>query len=174
MLKRLILLVSIVALGGCGSSSSSNSTPTTPTAPTTPTTPNAHGSMSATINGAAWSSSSSIAPTYQVDILTLAGLQQGGQALTIILSFVPTNTTPLIPGVYNITPALPNVQLGVTFLNSGSLFRANATLGEGSGSITLSTLTSTGATGTFAFTLVPSGGGPGSLQVTNGVFNVTF
>ena len=38
-----------------------------------------------------------------------------------------------------------------------------------SGTVTLSTLTATGATGTFSFT-----GRVSHMAVTNGVFNVTF
>jgi Bacterial Ig-like domain (group 2) len=46
----------------------------------------------------------------------------------------------------------------------------------GSGTITLSTLTPTSASGTFSFTMVPLQGttATGTKTVTNGVFNVTF
>ena len=49
-------------------------------------------------------------------------------------------------------------------------------IGAGSsGTITLTTLTTTGASGTFSFNLLPLGApATGTKVVTNGVFNVTF
>jgi hypothetical protein len=47
---------------------------------------------------------------------------------------------------------------------------------NGSGTVTLATLTSTGATGTFSFTAVPlrNTAATGTKVVTNGAFNVKF
>ena len=51
-----------------------------------------------------------------------------------------------------------------------------AAVGIGSGSITVNSLTPTGASGTFSFTLVavPGSGAAGTKTITEGAFNVTF
>ena len=153
---RILSMVLVVATAGCGSSS----TPTTPT----PTTTNAitaimdgvaynSGSITAEIiSGALTMSSLNVADTAQLRFFTAArvGTETIGRSSTTGIGYATVNAG-LVTAVWAATPTL------------------------GSGTLTITTLTATGATGTFAFTASPlSGSATGSKVVTNGTFNVTF
>lgn len=73
--------------------------------------------------------------------------------------------------------------VGTTTIGSGvsTTFQVDTPVGiwvagpsAGSGSLTIATLTATGATGTFFFTAPPAGGATGNTVATGGTFNVTF
>jgi len=105
------------------------------------------------------------------------GIAATNAALTLTVSFATTR-----PAVGTTTVADSLVSMGVATTNGSS----GATTGSwiatnisGSGSLTISTLTSSGATGTFNFTAAPAPppsnvGATGTKVVSNGVFNVTF
>lgn len=147
-----VAVLSAVACGG--SSSKSINGPNPSSAP-----------MSATIDGAAWSSALPQA-IYNGSILSVAGLNT---ALTTSVSFAIATTA---PGTYSV--ALGNVIGGNAIVVEGSKGWGSALAG-GTGSVTLTTLTTHHVVGTFAFDAVPaSGGATGTVHVTNGRFDVTF
>ena len=125
-----------------------------------PTTPS-RGSMSATIDGASWVASyvwatkigaNSAFPSGRLNILGTNGFT--GQYEEVVV------TVPAVVGTYS-SDAL-----------DAGVFGPAAPPGvdeDLSGTVTLATLTATGATGTFSFT-----GSVSHKAVTNGVFNVSF
>lgn len=134
--------------------------------------------MSATIDGVAWIANGRLTAKYspaQVNVgassLDLTG-QDAGLAYTLGIGIASgTVGTPLVAGTY---------QVGITATSASLAVGAGQTilfskLGLGSGTVTLSTFsTTTGtASGTFSFVMLPSSGGAGK-SVTNGSFNVTF
>lgn len=82
--------------------------------------------------------------------------------------------------------AVGTYQLGPGTVPNGSLHQNNVTssviwdtlVAGGSGTVTVTTLTASSASGTFSLTLVPNGGvggtPTGTKTIANGVFNVTF
>ncbi len=160
---RLALLVtSMLAVAACtGSPTAATSTNTTPIV-------TAHGSMSATIGGTRWDASATLLATQQIGIVAVAGADAFSNYTTV--SFA----VPATVGTYQVgllTVANASVDFNTTTGDS----KWTSILAGSSGTVTLATLTATGATGTFSFSLVPLGApATGTKVVTNGVFNVTF
>ena len=149
IVRRLVPLAAVVALG-C---SDSTEPPLL-----------ANGSMSAQLDGASWVASTAIAAAWSNNILTIAGTD--GQQRTIGMGAQVS-----APGTFTIaatSPANGAVNLG------GPVWMAVGNLG--SGSITVTSISATGATGTFQFTATPvaGSGATGNKVVTQGVFDVTF
>ncbi len=91
--------------------------------------------------------------------------------LTRSISFA---VNPAAVGTINVPTSA--VQMSVIFTN-GSTVTGNwiASFGLGTGTLTISTLTASGASGTFSFTAPPANAAStGTKVVTNGVFSVTF
>ncbi len=148
--SRAFAVAGLIFATACGSSS---------------TGPAANGSapMTAKIDGTAWSAPSA-SGSYGNGILAFAGanLQLGTIGVGVIASG---------PGTYAIGvggPGNASVSIG------GQAWSAAIT--GGSGSVTITSLTSTGAQGTFQFTAVPATGtgASGNKVVTEGTFDVTF
>jgi Family of unknown function (DUF6252) len=157
---RLFAAVSLLALATAACSSKSN-----PAAPTNTTLP--HGSMSATIDGTQWVATTGLSVTYNQGILAAAGVDNSLNTLAFAV-FASA------PGTYPIGATSPTNALFTMNSNGSKSWQAASTLG--SGSVTVTTLTATGATGTFSFTLVANGGSgaSGNKVVTNGKFNLKF
>jgi hypothetical protein len=172
-------LTLLLAAAACGGGKSSPTSPTTtatttaanpsPTPTPTPTpSPAPSGSMTFKVDGGAVTATSTTA-TFANGILSVSG---GTTASSTILAFsltpsaAGTGTYPL--GLLSPSNAL--IQIG----NPAAGWQAG--VGIGSGTISLTALTSTGATGTFSFTLaaVPGTGATGTKTVTEGAFTVTF
>lgn len=125
-----------------------------------PTTPS-RGSMSATVDGASWVASyvwatkigaNSAFPSGRLNILGTNGFTGRYEEVVV--------TVPAVVGTYSSDALDAGVWVPA----------APPGLDEDlSGTVTLATLTATGATGSFSFT-----GGISHMAVTNGVFNVTF
>ena len=125
-----------------------------------PITPS-RGSMSATIDGASWVASyvwatkigaNSAFPSGRLNILGTNGFTgQYEEAVVTVPAVVGTYSSDALDAGVWIPAAPPGLEE------------------ELSGTVTLATLTATGATGTFSFT-----GSVSHMAVTNGVFNVTF
>ena len=165
--------VRVRATSGCGTSGPSNEITIIVGVSLPP--PTGRGSMSAKIDGVPWTA---IPQAIQVVRVALPGLPSGLLAVN--------GTDRFSCPILLLTFAIPRV-VGTYALGPGATSGANASLGTsncaagqwsdgfgGSGSITLTTLTSTGAAGTFSFNLTPSPGTTGTRVVTDGVFNVTF
>jgi hypothetical protein len=125
----------------------------------------AHGSMSAKIDGATWCANVGLNTSYNSKILAIGATDNTGQTLGIGVAVLNG------PGTYAIGPlSATNATL---YSTSGGGW--SATLAQGSGSVTINSISATGASGTFAFSMTPANAGSaGTKNITNGVFNVTF
>jgi len=165
-----LVAAALAAAPACGSNESPTAPTTASPAAATPTpspTSTAHGSASFKVDGAPITATS-VTATFTAGILAI-GAGSPAQNNTI-LSFA---LTPTGPGVYALGPlSSANALLLVGNPAAGW----NAAVGIGSGSITLTSLSATGAAGTFSFTLnaATSSITPGTRTITDGIFNVTF
>ena len=128
----------------------------------------ATGTMTATIDGVAWRAVCLSVNTATPGIIGFSGGEPLTPTTGTIIAFGATRgvgTTSI--GILSPTNALLTV-------GSGTLW--GAALNNGSGTLTISTLTANNAQGTFSFTLTPQSGNPSTANkvVTNGTFNVTF
>jgi hypothetical protein len=127
-----------------------------------------HGSMSANINGVPWTASCVGAPIRTATILAFAGIQTDPSPSTVVgVTLEGTSIGPV--GTFG--------SEGAVSINMSNGSPANWQNDPASaGILTLTTLTTAGATGTFSFSApsVPGTGATGTKVVTNGVFNITF
>lgn len=123
------------------------------------------GSMSARIDGTAWSATAAMAVSYTGGILAFAG--SDASSITVGVGLIPDGT-----GTYTIGPS----QTTNANLSMGTPASWGATGFMGSGSVTLASISENRATGTFLFTAepVPGTGATGSRVVTEGKFDVNF
>ncbi len=122
------------------------------------------GSLSARIDGTNWAASTALIAAWNGNIITISGTD--GATQTLGFATVATG-----PGTFAIGgPAGANALLAIG--STGASW--NAAVSRGSGSITISTLSATGATGTFSFVLAPNTGSTTSKTVTEGRFDVKF
>ena len=138
-----------------------------------PPNPNGRSSMSAVIDGVAWNAITVLAlktplPNNPTGVVAVSGTNAFSGAYIEIAFGVPATVGTHTLGSNSIANAalqIPNNRDQWVSTTAGA-----------SGTITLSTLTATGATGTFSLTLVPLPNTTtrGNKVVTNGVFNVTF
>jgi hypothetical protein len=149
---RLLSAAVLVAMAGC-----LDSTTSPVNADTAP--------MSASIEGTTW-----VASAVQVTIDAEAGtlnVAGGGDGSNTVMSMTIAATA---PGTYSLGPggtgaAIVGLSTGQTWTSSGV---------GGSGSVTITTLSSAHVAGTFNFTgIALSGGAIGVVHVTNGKFDAT-
>lgn len=120
------------------------------------------GSMSASIDGTAWSSIA----VYTGKASGIAVISGSDIARTVTISFATTGIGTQTIGPGSVAGGQVAVGLQAWQAKEGGL---------GSGSVTLNTVTSTHAVGTFAFTAVATQGvTPAQRQVTNGTFDVRY
>lgn len=129
------------------------------------------GTVTAQVDGSAFSGTTPTGGAVATqNTLTLFGHAQNDTTLTI--GTVPTvGTTTLGAGIVNGA----SISLQTRSCSAGTgLWMAS--IGGGSGTITVTTVSATGASGTFSGTLVaqPGSGAAGNKVITNGQFNVTF
>src|SRR5690606_39515449 len=121
--------------------------------------------MSARIDGQTWSASLALAAggSQAGAVVAVSGSDQAQR--TIAFAFVSAGT-----GTYEIGPGAPTNAL---FSQGSAQWQAAG--GQGSGTITVTTLTAERIAGTFEFTAEPAGGGAtGTRVVTQGTFDVEF
>lgn len=155
------LVALMLAVAGCGGSSSpttpspsggssGNPSPSPTPTPTPTPGPSPNGTITATIDGAAWSAGgASVQTTFNNGILAFAGADSS-QSLSIAITAnrgPGTDTTGVIDPQNVVVTLLSNVATQAAW-QSGPTF--------GSGSVTLTTLTSSSASGTFSLTLAPT------------------
>lgn len=130
------------------------------------TGPSSNGTMSATINGTAWSATTVTQASRAGNVLTIGGSNPSWQLLLTI----PNVTA---PGTYTVAATGGTMQL--VQANAGGAAWTASMLG-GTGSLTVTTLSSTRAVGTFTFTGNATAGTPagGTRNVTAGQFDVRF
>lgn len=164
-MKQTALVLLLVLTAACGGSSNSVTSPTTTSTGTTVTP--LHGSMTATIDGVSWTATAITTASYVNGIVSIGGADSASPTRAIGLGLIASG-----PGTYQIG-TLPSAANGVLTLSNGQTWTSNVI--GGTGSITVTTLNSTTAVGTFTFTAVPSSGGAtGNKSITSGVFNITF
>ncbi len=172
ILRASVLSVLTVAVACGGSSptsptssgtSTSSSNPSNPSNPS-PSGPN-HGTITATIDGVAFNGTATAAAISN-GVLGIGGWNGlSTPSITIGIGVLAqVGTTSIGP----ISPTNVNLMVG----SQGWV----ADVTGGSGTVTISTLTATGATGTFSVTVkpVPNTGSTGNKVIANGTFNVTF
>jgi hypothetical protein len=161
-MKYVLPALLFVALSTYGCSSSNGSLTSSNSGPTTPSPGSS--SMTAQINGVGWTASS-VVVTYSNGILTITGTD---------------NVTTLGIGVAATAPSIVTSGLSATLTVVGQPGSWQAAVANGSGSVTIATLITTGsarsASGTFMFNLVPTpgSGSAGTKTISGGAFNVTF
>jgi len=158
LLRRasLLLLGCAVLLWGCGSDS--------PTDPGQDGADTIGGFMSARIDGAEWRSLTPPTVTFASNAMGFAGVASDGT--TISIGLIPSG-----PGTYAVGPGFPT---NMNVVRTGSVWQASVT--RGSGSVTLTTFSDSGATGTFSFVAPPAtGNSTGTTRtVTEGRFTLVF
>ncbi|HTY82456.1 MAG TPA: hypothetical protein VMB24_06700, partial [Dehalococcoidales bacterium] len=133
--------------------------------PNAPETGNAP--MTALVNGKSWVGAYKISASYQNNFLSMVVFD--GQSATI--NFGIGGVTG--PGTYSL--AYGNAGGSSAIYSNGLGQGWGTAFSGGAGSITISQLTSNGVFGTFSFDAVPAtGGATGTIQVTNGQFNIVF
>lgn len=150
------LTAALLLLGGCGDD---------PLSPDEPSHEIPNGSMSARIDGEAWTADAVLSVSYTGGILAFAG--SNTESVTIGVGFIPDGV-----GAYEIGPGEPtNANVATGTANTWT-----ASSASGSGSVTLTSWSEHSATGTFSFvaSAVGSSGATGTRSVTEGVFDVTF
>lgn len=150
-LRKLSSLLLLMAGAACGGDAITNS-------------PLPNGSVSARVDGQQWTATLSVQVNHANSILAFGA---SGDGITIGMA-MPTATGPATHVIGPGSPANAN-------LTDGAVTWA-ATPAIGGGTITLTSLTSTRATGTFSFTAESSSGtaSPATRQVTQGMFDLTF
>lgn len=152
--------VALIALAACGGSDGG------PTGTNGNNVGAADGSMTATINGAAWRSTKSADKgSHNGNIYAVVGLNG---TYTISLGIAGLTA----PGTVNLSLASGNGSNAIIVNTTGGWGTA---FSGGTGTITVTTLTANRIAGTFSFD-APAGSGKatGTLQVRNGKFDVTF
>jgi hypothetical protein len=160
----------LLVTAACGSSSSTTTGPTpVPPVSSCPGGNGATGSISAQINGVSWAAVCVKAATFFNGIVSFAGSDNVTNVANAEVIGIATQAGG--PGTFPIS--LSNGANAQLTIGGTQLWEANAVLG-GSGTITLTTLTATGTSGTFSFDLIAVPPGTGTKSITNGVFNLTF
>jgi hypothetical protein len=149
------MLATCVLLAGCGGGGNEDLTG-----------PSSNGSMSATINGTAWSATTVTQASRAGNVLAIGGNNPSWQVLLTI----PNVTA---PGTYTVAASGGTMQL--VQANAGGAAWTASILG-GQGTVTVTTLSAERAVGTFSFTGNATAGTPagGTRNVTAGQFDVRF
>jgi hypothetical protein len=161
MISRWLLALVALAMVACGSSTTSPSSSAGGSSGSS-SGGNNRGTISATIDGKAWNGTISVA-TASFGSLAIAATDSSG----LMLGF----GAPASVGTTSVGIASPT---DGTVQEAGKGWHAG--LRDGSGTVTVASITSTRATGTFSFTMVPlpNTGSSGNRVVTNGKFDVNF
>jgi hypothetical protein len=130
-----------------------------------------NGSMTASVGGASWSATGTVGVTRSnPNTIGIAATGfAGGTAYGIVVNIV--NATG--PGSHNANPFSGGDGSTIIVGTQAGTGYASA-LNGGSGTITITSLTSNRIVGTFFGTLGPSSGSGASLVITSGQFDITF
>ena len=157
MLRSAVVLVAAATIAACGGSDGGPASPN-------PNQNTSKSTMSARIDGTQWTATA-VGVTARNGALIVAGANGAGVGIGIGASMIQGTGTQ----TFGPTSAANG---GVT----ASTMSWGANSFQGSGSVTLTTLTANRATGTFTFSAPALGAGstPSPRVVTSGVFDVTF
>jgi len=128
----------------------------------------ANGSMSATIDGVAWTAAAITATNSGGQVAIGA---TSSSLLSINLFFVVNG-----PGTYTVNSAISSFLVSQASTGAASTWTAVSGLAGSSGTVTFTTLTTTRAVGTFSGVVVANAGtaAVGTRTITNGRFDVRF
>jgi hypothetical protein len=163
-LKTLAVMATLAAFG-CGGGDDDDGNPTGP-----PGGGATNGSLTAQIGGTSWSATGTITVSRSnPNFIGLAGTGFAGNAAYSLVVGIANATG---PGTHNLNVFAggdgSSLIVGSTTTGYGTAFTG------GSGTLTITSLTSNRIVGTFSGTLPPSSGSAAPLVITNGTFNVTF
>jgi len=179
IIHRIVAAALVMATAGCGSSSTPRNPSPTPTPPTTPaaaTCPALYdkvGFVRATIDGVPWTSDCVNAT--RSGVFSIAGTTFPSRGLSALLSLVIIlGPPPGGPGTFGL-----NDNLNASVQTATSTVTAYTSLLGGTApfNLTITSLTASGVSGTFAFVAAfsaPNAPASAPKVVTNGSFNVTF
>jgi hypothetical protein len=131
-------------------------------------TPGSMGSVTARIDGTAWTATAALGATHLGGVFGFAAHDANGRAIVIAVEASPA------PGAVAIRVSdSSSLTLSITEAN-GMVWMAGGSLGTGQ--LNIDSFTTTSASGRFSFTAVAPPGAPntGSKVVSDGVFNVRF
>ena len=162
-MRHALALLAAISLVACGGDSGTGPNPN-----------GSGGTITATVDGSTWAPPSTLVQAaYGNNTFALGGTVTGtpNRQINITVSGVSG------PGTFDLGPANPAALALLTFsTGSSSVSTWTTALSPATGSITFSTLTATGAQGSFQFTgqATPGTSATGQKSVTSGSFNVTF
>lgn len=180
-MRRVAILSSILAgatLLACGGSDSSSGDITGTNFNCTQPT---NGTFSATVAGTSWAAcqlvsvhrDSSGTGQNMVRSIGIAGTGAVSGSLTYAIVISVSSTSPLSTGTINLSTAVPT--LGIISVGASNSAGWSSGFNTGSGSITITTLTSNHITGTFTADAAPATGpASGTLQIRNGKFDLSY
>jgi len=166
MHRRVLLLGIVLTAFACGGSDATTSEPTDNAPQGTAT----NGMFTADLNGATWNAQGTVAVNRSSSFIGIgaAGLASAGTTYSLVLTFGNASA----PGTFSLTylnQANSSLIVGTPTLGWGTAFSG------GTGTATITKLTSNRISGTFTADVVPSTGRTtGTLQVRNGRFDITF
>lgn len=187
----LIALLAAACGGGDDNPGSSTGTPTGPSTNCAVTPPT--GTMTAQLNGAAFTANFSTQATIQnatalgPNIVQISGVGCVDGTATRVQQVLITigRLTPITPGTYALDAAAQSQPPGSGYSGIGTYASApnlwytnlNSAAGAGSGSITFTTVTATRLAGTFSLVLAPApsngAGFTNRVTVSNGAFDIS-
>jgi hypothetical protein len=126
--------------------------------------------MSAQINGMPWVAVCLTGSQFNGAVVSLGGSDSAVSVTDAQEISIATQATG--PGTFPIGPGITNGANGTLTIGGTQVWEANA--GQGSGTITFTTLTVAGASGTFSFSLVPVPPATGTRTIANGEFSIAF
>jgi hypothetical protein len=126
------------------------------------------GTMTARIDGVQFTASCMTAAQYSNGILAIGGVNSANPYTSVAFAVLVSGPSTHQIGGLSGANAVINM--------SGTTATWQALAGQGSGTIVVTSLTATGAAGTFSFVAppTPNSGATGTKTVTDGTFNVTF
>lgn len=158
------LLVSATACGGSSDSTApNNNNNQTPTA--------TNGTFTATINGVAWGATGTVSVSRSSGLISIAGFGLIGTSNGYSLALAIGNTS--APGTLSLNYLNPTTSLLIVGSSTGAGWTTFSN--GGTGSLTITTITSNHIVATFTADAVPtSGGATGTIPIRNGKLDVTF
>ena len=157
------LLLSAAACGGSSDSTAPNNNNQTPTA--------TNGTFTATINGVAWGATGTVTVSRSSGLISIAGFGLINTSTGYSLALAIGQTTG--PGTISLNYLNPTTSLLI--LGSGTGAGWTTFSNGGTGSLTITTLTTNHIVATFtADAVATSGGATGTIPIRNGKLDVTF
>lgn len=157
-----------LACGGGGGGSNNGGNNNNPTGPNQSCT--ASGTFTAVINGTAWCAIGTVSVNRGTN--SFIGIASAGFAGSTAYSMVIGIGNATGPGTHSLN--LGGGGDGSSIIIGGVTTGWGTAFNGGTGSVTITSLTSNRVVGTFSGVAIPSSGTAANLVITNGVFDITF